>query len=191
MTENTESPALGVPTAGFGVLSPASVSVMASFDAHYSARSGILEIKPCSVRRNVEMDHFRFATPIVTLDPGHSSLGSHDDGGECPGIQPRNRVIGHGDECPNPERQDCWPVNPASMLSMLPTCRANQCNFFSAGRIDVTHQQRTQEKKSGAWPRPDEQQKPGVVINASVVFRDLRLTSGSLNRVDARARAAD
>jgi hypothetical protein len=26
------------------------------------------------------------------------------------------------------------------MLSMLPACRADQCNFFSAGRIDVTHQ---------------------------------------------------
>ena len=88
----------------------------------------------------VEVDHFRFAIPVVKLDPGHSPRGSHDDGGECPGVQPRNRAVGHGEKCANSEWQERWSVNPAAMLSRLPARRADESNFFTAGRVDMTHQ---------------------------------------------------
>jgi len=89
------------------------------------ARDSIIEIKPCSGRRKVEMDHFRFTTPVVKLDPGHSPRGSHDDSGKCTGVQPRNRVVSHGQEFANPEWQERWSVNLAAMLSMLPAPRAD------------------------------------------------------------------
>jgi len=114
------------------------VSTVSSKDN--STRNRIIEITPYPIRRKVEMDHFRFASPIVKLDPGHSPRGPHDNGGECPGVQPRNCVVGHGEECANSEWQESWSVNPAAMLSMLPARRADKSNFFSAGRVDMTHQ---------------------------------------------------
>jgi len=85
----------------------ASISWPTFLDPDDSARNGIVEIEPSSIRWKVEMDHFRFAAPVVKLDPRHSPRGSHDDSRKCPCVQSRNCVVGHGQEFANPEWQEC------------------------------------------------------------------------------------